>query len=404
MQDLPRVLHRHALAAQIETVAARLNMSTDLQAPVRALAVGEQQKIEILKQVLAGARVLILDEPTKVLAPQERAALFAVVAELRGSGYGIIFITHKLNEVMEIADRVSVMRKGRIVGTVERSNTTEAELMALMFEGRKPQTIERSAARAPGRNALELRGVSTPGAGHAVALDDVSLQVREGEIVGVAGVTGSGQRELGDLVMGRIHPRRGTKLLWDEDAGKWPTGRVRQVGVGFVPENPMEVACVGELSIAENFALGARRYRRGLGIDWTRVHADLDAAFALLGFPRPSPQARVRTLSGGNVQRAVMARELSTHPRLIVALYPARGLDVPSAQAVREKLIASAAEGAAVLLMSEDLEELFDLCDRLVVFHQGKISGEFGPDEYIPEKVGAAMVGAGALHREQHAA
>jgi ABC-type uncharacterized transport system ATPase subunit len=401
MEGLAPILRRRALAARIASAAARLNISIDLQVPVRALSVGEQQKVEILKQALGGARVLILDEPTKVLAPQERVALFATVSELRANGYGIVFITHKLNEVMEFADRISVMRKGRIVGTVERSAATETGLMALMFEGRAPQAFEPRGAHSPGRNALELRGVSTTGEGHAVSLDDVSLLVREGEIVGVAGVTGSGQRELGDLVMGQTRPDRGAKLLWGKDACKWHTDRVRQSGVAFVPENPMEIACVGELSVAENFALGAPRYRRGLGIAWKRVDADADLAYAHLGFPPPVLTARMRTLSGGNVQRAIMARELSTRPRLIVALYPARGLDVRSAQAVREKLTACAAEGAAVLLVSEDLDELFDLCDRIVVFRQGRISRAFEPSGFALEAVGAAMIGATEV---QHAA
>jgi general nucleoside transport system ATP-binding protein len=397
------VLNRRALAAQIENVAAKLKVTTRLDLPVWALSVGEQQRIEILKQVLAGARVLILDEPTKVLPPQERSVLFETVAELKANGYGIVFITHKLNEVMKIADRVSVMRKGRIVGVVERADATEAGLMALMFEGRVSETVERNASRAPGANALELRGASTAASGHAVPLDGISLTVRAGEIVGAAGVSGSGQRELGDLVMGRTRPRQGSKLLWGKDAGSWATSRVRQSGVAFIPENPMEVGCVGELSIAENFALDAKRYRRGLGIAWERVRADADAAFTNLGFPRPALDARMRTLSGGNVQRAVMVRELATRPRLIVALYPTRGLDVHSAQAVREKLIASAAAGAAVLLVSEDLDELFAMCDRLLVLHQGTISGELERGAFAVEPVGAAMVGAGEKAGEKRA-
>jgi general nucleoside transport system ATP-binding protein len=399
MQGLPAILDRRALAAQIASAAQRLGIATPLQVPVRALAVGEQQKVEILKQVLGGARVLILDEPTKVLAPQERSALFALIGELRAEGYGVVFITHKLNEVMEIADRVSVMRKGRIAGVVERAQTTEAGLMALMFEGRAPQEVPPKTPRAPGPAALELREVSAVGEAHAMALSGISLRVCAGEIVGVAGVTGSGQRELGDLAMGKIRPSRGAKLLWGEDAGKWSTARVRQAGAAFVPENPIEIACVGELTVAENFALGAPRYRGGLGIDWARVRSDAEAAFAHLGFPRPALDARVRTLSGGNVQRAVMAREFSTGPRLIVALYPTRGLDAQSAQALREKLAASAAGGAAVLLMSEDLDELFGLCDRLLVLHQGRISGEFAPPGFTQEAVGAAMVGAAGVRR-----
>jgi ABC-type uncharacterized transport system ATPase subunit len=169
---------------------------------------------------------------------------------------------------------------------------------------------------------------------------------------------------------------------------------VRQSGVAFVPENPLELSCVGGLSVAENFALGERRYRRGLGIDWPRVQAHAESAFDRFGFPRPPLRSDMRTLSGGNVQRVVMARELANRPRLIVALYPTRGLDVHSAQAVRDKLVASAAQGAAVLLVSEDLDELFDLCDRLVVLNRGRIAGEFEPAAFAPEVVGAVMVGA----------
>ena len=182
---------------------------------------------------------------------------------------------------------------------------------------------------------------------------------------------------LGDAGRGAAatKPARGAKLLWGEDAGHWPIARARQSVIAFVPENPLEIACVGDLTVAENFALGARRYRRGLAVDWPRVNADVDAAYARLAFARPPPAARVRTLSGGNVQRVVMAREFATAPRLIVALYPTRGLDVRSAQAVREKLAASAAQGVAVLLMSEELEELFELSDRVVVLNRGRIAG-----------------------------
>jgi simple sugar transport system ATP-binding protein len=395
MQHLPRLLKKDALERRIAETAETLGMALNLGVPVGALSAGEQQKVEILKQVLAGARLLILDEPTKVLAPQERAGLFATIAVLRARGFGIVLITHKLDEVREAADRISVMRKGRIVGVLDAAAANEAALLALMFERPPANESRRKASGTPGRVAMELRGVSTSGEDHAVALDDVTLNVREGEIVGLAGIAGSGQRELGALVIGRMRPRRGSKLLWGEDAGNWPIARIRQAGVAYVPENPLEVAGIGELSVAENFAIGARRYRRGVSIDWPRVHADAEASSARLGFPRPALYARLRTLSGGNVQRVVMARELATNPRLIVAIYPTRGLDVRSAQAVRDMLRACADQGAAVLLASEELDELFGLCDRLAVLRQGCIAVEFTPEAFASETVGAAMVGAG---------
>ena len=390
MRELPAVLGRAALERQIAEAAEELGMPMELDVPAGALSAGAQQKVEILKQVLAGMRVLILDEPTKVLAPQERTGLFATLAALRARGYGVVLITHKLREVLEVADRISVMCKGRIVAVQERAEATEAGLLALMFEGRVPPAAARGDSRPTGSKALELRGISTD------VLEELSLAVREGEILGVAGIAGSGQRELGALVVGSVRPRRGTKLLWGEDAGRWSIARIRQSGVAFVPENPLEIACVGELSVAENFALGERRYRSGLGIDWPRVHADAESAFARLGFRPPPLHAGLRTLSGGNVQRVVMARELAHRPRLIVALYPTRGLDVRSAQAVRDGLRACAAQGAAVLLVSEELDELFELCDRLVVLRRGRIADEFEPSAFAPEVVGAAMVDSGA--------
>ena len=400
MESLPFIVSRRTLGTRIAEAASSLRMTMDLDVPAGALSVGEQQKIEILKQVLAGAHVLILDEPTKVLAPQERAGLFATLRELRSRDYGIVLITHKLNEAAEAADRVSVMRKGRIVGVLDSSSATEAAMLALMFEGRGERQAERSTARSFGATALELRGATTEGEGHAVALRDISLRVREGEILGMAGIAGSGQRELGGVVVGTTRLRRGTKSLWEHDAGEWSIARIRESGVAFIPENPLEVACVGGLSIAENFALGARRYRRGLGIDWPRVRDDAQAAFARLEFPRPLLETDMRKLTGGNVQRAVMARELATRPRLIIAMYPTRGLDFHSAAAVRARLRASASDGVAVLLVSEDLDELFELSDRVVVLNRGRIAQEFEPDGFSPEAVGAAMIGTPAAAME----
>jgi general nucleoside transport system ATP-binding protein len=401
-RDLPTVVRRADILQRMALYAERFRLSVDPWRPVRELAVGEQQKVEILKQILAGSRVLILDEPTKVLAPQESEGLFATIAELRTQGFGIVLITHKLREVLACADRIAVMRQGRIAGTRDRGDTTEDELLALMFAG--PLAAPTPApVQSPGRAvtggepcALELAAVSTSGRNGETSLRDLSMKVRSGEIVGVAGVSGNGQRELADVILGVRQSHRGTKLLWGEDASRWSIATVRDKGVAAIPDDPLALACVAGLSVRENLALGTgRRYRTGLKVDWQKLDADMARTFTRLAFPRPGFDAPIATLSGGNLQRVVLVRELAHEPKLIVALYPTRGLDARSTLAVRALLRGARDAGAAVLIVSEDLDELFAVSDRLVVIYHGAIAGEFGPENFNAEAVGPLMVGAG---------
>jgi len=402
-KNLPAVVPRADILERLRLYARRFHLAVDPWMAVRQLVVGDQQKVEIIKHLLAGARVLILDEPTKVLAPQESDGLFATLAQLRQEGLGIVLITHKLREVLACADRIAVMRNARIAGVVERHDATEDNLLALMF-GDSPLPPPRPpAAVAAGRHAtaaaaLELVDVSTSGAGGDAALCNIAMQVRCGEVVGVAGVSGNGQRELGDVILGLQPPRTGTKRLWGEDASRWSVARLREKGVAAIPDDPFALACVPGLTVRENLALGSgRRYRTGLGVDWPRLDADMQRSFARLGLPRPNFDARAATLSGGNLQRVVLARELAgestNEPKLIVALYPTRGLDARSTIAVRALLRGLRDRGAAVLMVSEDLDELFAMSDRLVVLFRGAIAGEFAPEEFRAEAVGPLMVG-----------
>jgi ABC-type uncharacterized transport system ATPase subunit len=396
LNDLPAVIPVAEVLRRLGGRADRLRLSVDPWTPVRQLAVGDQQKVEILKQLLAGARVLILDEPTKVLTPQESDGLFRTLAELRAEGLGIILITHKLREALGCADRIAVMRQGRIAGTLSRQEATEDRLLTLMF-GESIATPARSRGNPAGARSacvLELDGISTAGGRFECALRNLSLKVHRGEIVGVAGVSGSGQRELADVVLGLLAPATGRKLLWDQDATKWPVAKVRESGVAAIPDDPLALACIPGLSVRENLVLGTgRRYHAGLDLDWERLERDVHETFARFAFPRPPLQAPAATLSGGNLQRVVLARELANAPKLLVALYPTRGLDARSTVTVRALLARASDNGAAVLIASEDLDELFALSDRLVVLHHGAIAGEFLPEQFNADAVGRAMVG-----------
>ncbi len=404
LPHLPVVLDQGQIARWIEEVSQRYGLVVDPWAPVRQLSVGEQQKVEVLKLLLAEARILILDEPTRVLAPHEVDGLFEIFGHLRRDGYAIVFITHKLQEVLACADRITVMRRGVVAGTLLRARATEDGLVSLMF-GEAPPGLGTRRMTGPSLEAvplLELRQVSTRGAG--VGLRDVTLAVRPGEIVGVAGVSGNGQRELGDVILGLIPCSHGVKVLSGQDTTHWPVSRMRDSGVAFIPEEPLVMAMVPGLTVLENMALGdTQKYARCLGfsMDWEAVHRDLTESLHRLSLEDLPARAPAGTLSGGNLQRLSLVRELSRDPRLIVALYPTRGLDVPSATAARGRLLAARDRGAGVLLISEDLGELFSLSDRMVVLHRGRIAGTFVPQETTINEVGRLMTG-GAIPEGAH--
>lgn len=396
LNDLPFLLDHNEIRRRIKGFAARFGFSIKLDVRAAQLSAGEQQQVEILKQLLAGASVLILDEPTKVLTPQESEGLFRSMAALRASGYAIVFISHKLPEVLACADRITVMRHGRISGQLAAREATEAKLLELMFET-APQSGSQSkgevAKSTDGRVILELRGVFTPARRDGAALRDLSLTLRAREILGIAGISGNGQRELSDLILGVMKPSRGMKLMWGEDAGAWSIAETRARGVASITDDPSTFSSVASLTVRENLVLGAgKQYRGRFSIQWAKLDSDMKAAFARFGLPRPSFGAKAGVLSGGNLQRLVLTRELARDPSLIVALYPTRGLDVQSANAVRDLLLEMKATGAAVIVVSEELEELFLLSSRIVVLNNGRFTAEFGPSDYKAEVIGPRMV------------
>lgn len=397
LPDLKAVLNPQEIDQRINEISKRYNLEVKPHALVSQLSIGEQQKVEILKLLLSEAHLLILDEPTRVLAPHELKTFFDILDKLRKDGYAIVIITHKMKEVLECADRITVLRGGRVAGSLLRAETSEDKLVRLMFEkelsGLKISPKSRLESSNP---VLELQEVATHAEGAGVSLQGIDLRIQPGEIVGVAGVSGNGQRELCDVVLGMETCIKGKKFLYGKDLTNQPVQTMRKNGVSFIPENPLTMASVPFMTVLENMALTQTwRYARqgGFSIDWGAVKADVAEIAKKMGFTL-NLYTIAKSLSGGNLQRMVILREMSHNPRLIIASYLTRGLDVQSTIAARQALIQARENGAGVLLISEDLDELFTLSDRLLVLYGGKIVGEFKPAETDIYKVGHLMTGS----------
>jgi simple sugar transport system ATP-binding protein len=394
-------LDRRQLRRQIVDASARYGLTVHPDAIVRRLSIGERQRVEILKVLMAGARLVILDEPTSVLAPQEVDALFAAIDDLRSQGFSVVIITHKLNEARAIANRVTVLRGGKlIVGGVDPASLTDAELVeAMVGRAVAPLAVERVPPREGETPALELTGVSVKGHGNTMKLSEIDLTVGAGELVGIAGVSGNGQRELYEVALGLVAPTAGTVAIHGQTLGRNAAIEAIELGAVGVPEDPISDAVVPGLDVAEHVALAdLPAYRKGLGIDWRKVRsrlAELDEHTQL----RVAAASRtVSTLSGGNIQRVMLVRSLGSPEKLVVAAYPSRGLDIATTRRTQELLLEQRAAGAGVLLISEDLDELLALSDRVAVLHDGHIAGIVVPGTIDRYDIGRLMLeGAEAL-------
>jgi simple sugar transport system ATP-binding protein len=379
----------------IAEAAGRYGLAVDPAARVGHLSIGERQRVEILKVLMTGARIVILDEPTSVLTPQEAEALLNAVRGLRERGLGVVLVTHKLNEVRAVADRVTVLRGGRVtLQAADPALHTDDELVTAMV-GRAvpPLPAERPSPARERTPALRLRDVGAHGDGGHLALREVDLTVAPGEIVGVAGVAGSGQRELCEVALGVRRAATGTV----EIHGRHLTGGPRAaavMGVTAVSEDPLTDAVVPGLSVVQHMALGlARLPRRGLNVDWRRVGRTARDFEAAVGLGMAAGHRTLAGLSGGNIQRVMLTRALGrADVRLIVAAYPSRGLDVATTRRTQELLLERRAAGAGVLLVSEDLDELIALADRIVVMHAGRIAGVVDAAAADREGIGRLML------------
>jgi simple sugar transport system ATP-binding protein len=390
-------LNRKAIAADIRAAAEKYGLPVHPDALVRHLSIGERQRVEILKVLMAGARLLILDEPTSVLAPQEVDALFAAMRALREAGLSLVIITHKLNEARAIADRVTVLRGGKVVlSGADPAGRTDAELVeAMVGRAVPPLAAQRAPTPTDAATVVELSRVSAHGDRGHVALSTVDLSIAAGELVGVAGVAGSGQRELCEVLLGQRHPSAGSVSL-----GGTPVHNPRaalKAGAVEIPEDPITDAVVPGLTITEHMALGdLAGARRGLGIDWRRVLATSTARSERAQLRMAAGHRRVAELSGGNIQRVILTRALGGPATVVVAAYPSRGLDIATTRRTQELLLEQRAAGAAVLVVSEDLDELLAISDRIAVMHNGHLAGIVRPGETDRYAIGQLMLGGAA--------
>lgn len=400
--DQGMVLKHKVLSARIQEVSDRYGLQIDPQARVGDLPMGQRQKVELIKLIIANAKVLICDEPTSVLAPHEADGLFKVFNELKADGYAIIFITHKLREVMATADTITVLRRGAVVGNVSPKETSPEELVTMMIGDAPPQAARIEARQDEGvvaPIALEFYNVSTREEVQGVGLKQLTFNVKSGEILGVAGVSGNGQEKIGEVILGLLHKQTGLVRLHSEDVEGWSISTILNAGVGYIPEDAIGMALVPEMRVEENLVLGeAHKFtNQNVFLDWSAIKEWVDQTISAFPMTMPGAGLEVGKLSGGNMQRVVLNRELTRKPRILIAYYPTRGLDVTTAEATRTLLLEARSAGAAIVLISEDLDELFAISDRIMVMYAGQSVGQSRPDETSPYQVGLLMTG----HEEQ---
>lgn len=384
---------------KIQDFCQNYGFNVDPDARVYQLSIGEQQRVEIVKSLFWGAEILILDEPTAVLTPQEASELYKTLRLMADQGKSVIVISHKLSEVMENTDHITVLRGGKAIGTVKTTNTNEEELTRMMVGRNVLFDVPKKNGRRSTK-ALSLCEASCLGNRGQLALKNVSMDIFGGEIVGVAGVAGNGQSELAELIAGLRALETGTKFIDGTDHTNSSVRRLISAGVSYVPEDRLGTGLVPGLNGIDNFILKSYKSNPGYLINWREAKRQTQIAIEKFGIKLASLSNPVSMLSGGNLQKLLLAREISANPRLIVAMYPMRGLDVGAMEVVRNLLIGERDAGRGVLLISEELEELFMLSDRIVVLHEGEVMGIVQPSDTTIEAVGMMMAGKRMLKQD----
>jgi ABC-type uncharacterized transport system ATPase subunit len=381
--------------AKVAALSKQYGLKIHPGAKVWELSVGEQQRVEIIKALYRDAKLLILDEPTAVLTPQEVESLFEMLKTMVKKGYTIIFITHKLNEVMELCHRITVLRNGKVVSTV-RTDQSDKKMLAKMMVGREVLFHVKKPEVAPGKVILKVENLSVLNDKGLKAVQGVWLSVREGEIVGIAGVSGNGQRELIEALNGLRPVQEGAVFFEDQDITNAPPKEIIKYGIGYIPEDRLNVGLATGLSIVDNTLLKSQhgeRFARGWFLNDQAAKEYAGTLVRNFDVRTPSIHLPVGRLSGGNIQKIILARELSRNPKLLIASQPTRGLDVGAIEYVQTTLLEQKRQGKAILLVSENLDETLHLSDRIAVMYEGRIVGLVSAKEADRREIGLMMAG-----------
>lgn len=380
---------------EVQQYIDQYHMDIQLNKKINQISVGEAQRVEIIKTLTRGADIIILDEPTAVLTPQESQRLFEILENLREDGKSIVFISHKLNEVMQISDRISIMRQGEYMGTVEKKDTDPSKLAKMMIGREVFLNIEKKIS-APKEEVLQVKNVWISGEKEISRIRGVSLEVRSGEIVGIAGIDGNGQSELVEGITGLRKIEKGQILLQGKDVTNLSVKKIRKAGLTHIPEDRNVRGLNRTMTIAENMLavqVDEKPFAKRMLIDRNVVQRYTVDQIRKFDIRPDDPEASTQGLSGGNAQKVVVAREVSMGGKLLIASQPTRGVDIGAIESIRKILQEVKTEGLGVLLISADLEEILSLSDRIVVMHEGKIVGSMRADEADEEKLGLLMMG-----------
>ena len=385
------LLDRKSSRQKVLALVTEFGFKLNLDDRVADLSVGMKQRVEIVKTLYRGADIIILDEPTAVLTPQEVSELFKILKQLQKEGRTIIFITHKLNETMELSNQVTVLRKGQKVATVNTKDTTPEELASLMV-GRSVEHVVSERKQTDGEVILKIEELMV----NSKAVHPVNLALRAGEILGIAGVEGNGQQELEELLVGTIAVKNGKLFLSGQDITRLPVAKRKKLGIGYIPADRHKNAMISSFSVAENYLLGfehdACYHHRGF-VKRKQLKADAHRLIEEFTVKAAGIDHPIGTLSGGNQQKVILGREVSHNPVLVIAAQPIRGLDIGAIEYVHKTLLRLKAEGKAILLISAELSEIMNLSDRIAVFYEGEISAQFPNGAYNKEEIGLFMAG-----------